>query len=62
MLDVENVERVPGAEYALLFKRIAQVNHHVIGIADRMAKLIGPTLNWVGGAACKGKQRVKVML
>lgn len=52
---LEFVERVPGAEHSLLFKRIAEVNHQALGIADRIAKLIGPTLNWVRRAASKGK-------
>ncbi len=58
---LELVDRVPGAAHALIFKRIAEVNHHALGTADRIAKLIGPMLNWAHRAATIGKQWVKAL-
>jgi 2-polyprenyl-3-methyl-5-hydroxy-6-metoxy-1,4-benzoquinol methylase len=55
------VGRITGAEHALVFKRIAEVNYHALGTADRIAKLIGPMLNWARGAVSAGKRWVKAL-
>lgn len=56
------VGRVSGAEHALVFKRIKGVNLQALGRVDRIAKLIGPILNWVRGAVSEGKRWVKALL
>lgn len=58
---LELVERIPAAEHAILFKRIAEINRHAFDKADRKAKLIGPMLNLARGVASTGKRWVKAL-
>lgn len=45
------VGRVHGAEHALVFKRVTQVNHQALGAAAKIAKLVGPILNFLWNRA-----------
>ncbi|MBF0440634.1 MAG: methyltransferase domain-containing protein [Oligoflexales bacterium] len=45
---VQFIERIPGAEHALVFKKLAETNPKHLDTRNRIAKNIGPLLNFIG--------------